>query len=218
MGRKKKKDEEGGFWLGLFVIALMLVPVALLIARVYFGRRAGTTRKRLNSGEQCFELNEDELLELRYKRAELRRVTSLLRAAMQRGSDANLTLNKDGSFSARSNLGKSIRAMVEKYEPTRAKLIAEVSDLEQRPQLRWNTFRADVRHQSACEWGLWVWALVFGCTYGYAWMTNGKTELGSSALLAGLAAAMAYGSGYFLLAHRARRFVPNVSESATAID
>ena len=145
MGRKKKNEEEGS-WLLLLVFAiLLLAPIALLVARIYFGKKLKEVGIRVANGEHCLELSHDEAIELRYKRSELQRVQRLLRAAMQRGADANLSVNKDGNFSARSHLGKSIRAVLEKHEPLKGALMADIRQLEALPHERQKDFRFNMR-------------------------------------------------------------------------
>nr|WP_106702124.1 hypothetical protein [Ottowia oryzae]AVO33561.1 hypothetical protein C6570_04305 [Ottowia oryzae] len=213
MARRKKNGDEGSIWLVIAVVTLLLVPIALAIGRIYFGRKVGNTCARLEGGENCFALSEDESIELKYKKAELHRITNLLRAAMQRGADASLAVNKDGSFSARSNLGKSIRALVGKYEPLQASLASDVDELGELPLARWESFRSAVRQQGACEWGLWAWAVAFVGFYGYGWTrTEGPTVWGSL-LFAGLLAALAYVVGYFAWAQKARQLVPAMNAS-----
>lgn len=195
--RKKKKDEEGSLLLALVVAVLLLAPIALMAARFYFAGKVRQTQQRLAAGERCLDLSEDERLELRRKKTELQRARGLVRAAMQRGADANLAVNKDGSFSARSKLGKSIRAVLEKYVPLSEALAQEVHALEAAPEGRRREFSFHVRQQFACEWGLGAWLIVFVLAYGYSWIATPEPSAWGSALLAGLAALVAYGIAYF---------------------
>ena len=197
MRRKKKKEEEGSWLLLLLVAVLLAAPIALFFARVHFASKARETQDRLRTGESCLDLDEDERTELRYKKAELQRVQSITRAAMQRGADAGLAVNKDGSLSARSNLGKSIRAVLEKYEPLKASLTNDIEQLEAAPDERRKEFSFNLRQERACGWGLRAWLLVFVLSYGYSLIATKESSMFVGAMLAGLAALIMYSVGYF---------------------
>ena len=214
MGRKRKKNEEGSLLLMIVVAVLLAAPIALLAGRLFFVGKVRAVRQRLENGERCFDLSEDELTELRYKKTELHRVQNVIRAAMRRGTEANLSVNKDGSFSARSNLGKSIRTILEKNEPLQVALAEDVERLENIPQDRWNDFSSNVRQQLACDWGLMAWLAAFILNYAYSLAASREPSLLGSAMLAGFLALIAYAIGFLVNANAAAKLTTATGYSA----
>ena len=118
---KKKKNDSGGMIFFIIFIALIIIaiatPLVLLIGYVYNTIRFRYTKKRISGNMSDFWLGKQEKDEFKEKAVMLNKVTDIINEANQKGLKAGISQNKDGSFSARSNIGKEIRNTLEKYEP-----------------------------------------------------------------------------------------------------
>jgi predicted PurR-regulated permease PerM len=212
---RKRKNEEADVLFGaahdfiiLFLLSLLIAPVILIIGWIYFTRQVSQIKRRLAIGEHYFDLSDDECIKLNNRKTEFQHVRNLMQEARQRGIAANLSINQDGSFSAHSNLGKSIRAVFEKYEPIKQTLEMDVSFLENAPYQRQKKFSADMRKKYACQWGLWAWMIAFCWSYAYSLL-----GILGNLLVAGFGSLIVFGVGYLLHKKTAQKLIDRSTET-----
>jgi len=114
-----------------------------------------------------FWLGKQEKDEFKEKAVMLNKVTDIINEANQKGLKAGISQNKDGSFSARSNIGKEIRNTLEKYEPIKTSLNNDLYNLQNLPIYRWEAFNKYVKNKKAFMWSFALWCCVL-LSYNFA--------------------------------------------------
>ena len=104
-----------------------------------------------------FWLNSDEKVQFKKQLESLRVVRDVIERANQKGIEAGISKNQDGCFSARSKVGKEIRATLEKYEPIKRSLTKEVIELRDRPIFRWEIFNGYVKKAQSFMAAFFSW-------------------------------------------------------------
>jgi len=167
MGRRKKKseDEFGALIVlvvFLIIIALVVVAIAtpfvLVLGYIYNASMAESLREKLKELNKRkisdFWLNEEEkktykekLVEIEQKERELEDINKLIEDTNRKGDEAGISRNLDGSFSARSKLGKELRRALKKYESIKrdleyqlSRLRSQLEQLRMIPQERWSSY------------------------------------------------------------------------------
>lgn len=107
-----------------------------------------------------FWLDENEKEDFKEKASQLIRVNDIIEHANQKGESAGISRNKDGSFSARSSVGKEIKATLEKYELIRIALSEDLHTLQYLPTSRWDGFNKYVINEKSLIWSFFSWAAV----------------------------------------------------------
>jgi len=201
MGRRKKKED--GLFEGLIVLLVVIVavvvftlivvaiatPFVLVLGYLYNASMAESLREKLKELNKTrisdFWLDDEEkkaykekLLEIEQKEKELEEINELIEDTNRRGDEAGVSRNLDGSFSARSKLGKELRKALEKYESMKRDLERQLSNLrfwlgqlERTPQERWNsylkewkTFNEYLRKAEAFKWAVISYVITLVCS------------------------------------------------------
>lgn len=163
---QKKKGDAGGLILVLFVVFVLIAlatPVVLILGFLYFNSLVAEETKRLKNSPSDFWLTDEEKSEFKKKVSQLSEVTTALREANQKGASEGVSKNQDGSFSARSKLGKELRQIIERADPMKATLAQQLDALQLLPQSRWAAFNKNVARGRACLIALlcWIVALIY---------------------------------------------------------
>lgn len=158
---KKKKDDEGGIIILIVIAVLILIalatPIVLIIGYIYNKVKALEIKKRISGTMSDFWLNKSEKDEFKEKMNQFIQVDDIIEKANEKGTKAGISRNKDGSFSARSNLGKEIRATLEKYEPIKSSLSNNLYELQNLPLSRWEEFNGYIKNEKSFMWSLILW-------------------------------------------------------------
>lgn len=163
MARRKK---DNGEWILFVIIAVVLIIIALLtplvLLFVYMSNSLGSDeiKKELNGNESDFWLDENEKKEFIEKFERLDEATSNIRNAKNTANEANISINKDGSFSSRSKIGKEVNSILNKYEPLERRLSSELYDLQELPLTRWEEFNGMLKKAKSSMLSFYSWAAV----------------------------------------------------------
>lgn len=169
MARKKKKDDTGSVIPGIiFLVVCALAIVAPLI--MTFGcfvawLEADKIKNSLNNDLSDFWLDHNEKNEFKQHYNQLVNVENIITNANNKGIDAKISRNKDGAFSARSNLGKEIRATFDHYIPKQEHLKTIIIELQNRPLSRWVEFNTHLKRFYAFQYALLGWFMVLAYNY-----------------------------------------------------
>jgi len=173
MGKKRKGNDEGGF-LFIFIILLIIValvaPILIIVTFIYHTLMAAKIKKRLSGTMSDFWLNESEKKLFKQNTQNLAEVTNIIEQAIQSGLKAGISVNLDGAFSARSNLGKEIRLTLEKYEPMKDNLILNLSSLIDLPIKRWAVFNSHIENGRSLIMAFIAWL----SSWLYFFLKSGK--------------------------------------------
>lgn len=166
MAKSKKNNVGNAFALIAILILIMLVIIALLTPMViFFGYfynkiKSGKIKKELSGLMSDFWLNENEKNDFKENTEALINVNNIIQKANEDGISAGISINKNGSFSAKSNLGKRIRATLDKYEPIRDSLKNHLSGLQNLPVSRWNQFNSYLVNEKSFMISFFSWFFV----------------------------------------------------------
>jgi hypothetical protein len=176
MARKKKGDAGGIIFLlaiAVLILIALATPIVLIFGYMYNKVKAGEIKKRISGTMSDFWFNKSEKDEFKEKVNQLIQVNGIIEKANEKGTNAGITRNKDGSFSARSNLGKEIRATLEKYEPVKSSLGNYLYDLQNLPLSRWEEFNGYIKNAKSFMWSLILWCAALL----YYFITLGKQSI-----------------------------------------
>ena len=163
MARKKKNDSGGS--IAIIAILMLIViawatPIVMLVGYLYNRIKAGKIRRQLSGEKSDFWLSDQEKEHFKEKLNQLAEVDKVLEEANQRGMEAGISRNKDGSFSAHSNLGKEIKATLKKYEPMKYEISVLLHELQMLPIHRWDAFNKLMKRAKSFIWAFCCWAMV----------------------------------------------------------
>jgi hypothetical protein len=174
---RKKKGDAGGVIILIVIAVLILIalgtPIVLIVGYMYNKAKAGEIKKRISGTMSDFWLNKREKDEFKEKVNLLFHVDDIIEKANEKGTNAGISRNKDGSFSARSNLGKEIRATLKKYEPVKSSLSNYLYELQNLPLSRWEEFNGYIKNEKSFMWSLISWCTVLL----YYFITLGKQSI-----------------------------------------
>lgn len=181
MARKKKGGSDGSMGLMVLAITIAIIiatlilisiatPIVLIFGYMYNKVKAGYIKNRISGTMSDFWLDNSEKEEFKEKINQLTQTNNIIEKATEKAMNAELSLNKDGSFSARSKIGKETRATLEKYEPIKNSLSNYLYDLQNLPLYRWEVFNGYIKNAKSFIWSLILW---FGALL-YYFMILGK--------------------------------------------
>lgn len=182
MGKKSTSEKIGegvGTVVGLALVAIVIVlviamvalPFVLFFGTIIYAFRFSSSKRKLNNDLGDFWLSQEDRTDFKRKFSALQECTNLIEDAERRGNEAGISRNMDGSFSARSNLGKEIRQIFSKYKPAKQKLTAQLNQLQHVPLERWKQFNSKASYYKAFCIGLPTWVCVVGY-YVYLGISN----------------------------------------------
>lgn len=174
---RKKKDDAGAIIILIAIAVLILIalatPIVLIIGYMYNKVKASDIKKRISGTMSDFWLNQSEKNKFNEKVNQLVQVNDIIEKANEKGTNAGISRNKDGSFSARTNLGKEIRATLEKYEPVKSSLSNYLYYLQNLPLSRWEEFNGYIKNAKSFMWSLILWCSALL----YYFITLGKQSI-----------------------------------------
>ena len=162
----KKKSENGGIGFLFIILIVLITPIVLIIGYFYNSSKFNEIKKLLTGKMSDFWLDTDEKNDFKEKYAQLNEVKQIIQNANDEGVNAGLSLNKDGSFSARSNKGKEIRAILTKYQPMKISLTNYLVDMQYVPINRWTVYNNYLRNSISFRWAFisWIVSLIVSST------------------------------------------------------
>lgn len=164
---RKKKDDAGGVIILIIIVVLVVIalatPVVIFIGYLYNKIKEIEVRKNLTGTMTDFWLEDNEKLDFKEKFSQLSQVDKIIQQANNEGDKARISRNQDGTFSARSKLGKELKGIISKYEPIKSNLILHLHEMQSLPISRWEDFNNYVRNGKSFLLSLcsWVAALVY---------------------------------------------------------
>lgn len=166
---KKKDNAAGGIIIVIFVAILitisLLTPIVIIGGYLISSIRASIIKRRL-SGDICdFWLNRDEKKQYINYYNEFCKIDKIIRDAINRGNEKGISVNKDGSFSSRSNLGKEINSIISTNLPIHSRLSKKVDYYKFLPINRWQEFNNHVRSSKAFLWSSLFYILTIAYFY-----------------------------------------------------
>lgn len=161
MARKKKNDSAAA-GLGLIIaivliLTVLLTPIVLFFGYLYNRLKFNEIKKKLNRSVSYFWLDDVEKKQFKHDLKELSGVIDVIEQANQKGEKAGISKNQDGSWSARSNLGKEIRGTLERYEPLKEDLVSVLIELQSLPIKRWEQFNLYGKRANSFLMAFYVW-------------------------------------------------------------
>jgi len=176
MARKKK---GGGIEVILYLILLVvavITPIVLMIGFIYNWYKTKQVKQVLSGNISDFWLDSQDKDIFKQKHKQLISAINKVQKAEARGRQEGVSLNKDGSFSARSNVGKEIRLIIDQTKPIIDELSSEVEDLAGIPLQLWDEFNLYVRREYAFLYSLYVWFIAAGSCSIYVFVKQWKMD------------------------------------------
>jgi len=163
-----RKGGGGNIILMIVMVVLLVVaaitPIILIVGYIYYLFKLNGVKKYLSNSVSDFWLDDEEKKLFLDHTKNLALADKTIEKAKNKGIKAGVSLNMDGSFSARSNIGKEIRSTLEQYEPIRAQLSCELEEIVMTPESRWNCFNTYAQRAFAFFWAFCCWAITFAVT------------------------------------------------------
>lgn len=151
----------------LFFVIILAAPIFMLTG--YFRNKflAVKEKSKIRHKTEDYWLSQEEMSLFKALHSEIFIVEGRLESERKRGIDAGVSVNKDGSFSARSNLGKELQKNISDLSEKIHAYRNRYKYLQMKPRLNWS--RDHDRYQSFSDkaagykWGLsgWVAAAFF---------------------------------------------------------
>ena len=101
--------------------------------------------------------NDEEKKSFKESYSKYSKVYNIIEQANKKGISAGISRNKDGSFSARSKIGKEIRDIKQKYIPIKNSLASQVNELSMLPRTKWEEFNSYITNAKSFFWSLLSW-------------------------------------------------------------
>ncbi len=160
MARRKKDDAAGITLLIVFAVLILIAiatPIVILAGYAYNLIKGNAIKKNLRGNLSDFWLNSNEKIYFKEKFNDLAQVNKIIDDANKKGEDEGINRNQDGSFSARSNLGKELKNIIARHEPIQQSLREEIQQLKLMPHFRWSEFNSYIKNAAACILSLLAW-------------------------------------------------------------
>lgn len=148
----------------VLTIVAVIAPIALIIGYGYYRYKFNGIKKFLANSVSDFWLDDEEKKIFKETNKKLALAEKNIAKANDKGIKAGISLNVDGSFSARSNLGKEIRSALEQYQPEREQLSDLLDEITTEPINRWKEFNIYAQRAFACFWAFSCWSIAFAVT------------------------------------------------------
>ncbi len=164
-GRSRKQDSSSATLIILQVaVALVVVitPIILLLGSLFFGLKRRGYTKYVQGNLSDFWLDDDEKQEFKEVSKILDDAHNAIADAKTTGRIKNVSVNKDGSFSARSKLGKELREIIEENEMIIGRYDESHTQMVNLPQTRWKNFRNTFAASRSFISGLFIWIILAG--------------------------------------------------------
>ena len=163
MGKKKSDDATA---VALFVLGLMCIIFAVVVPviflYIYFQSKSGVYRLRgMLTGDSTFWLDDFEKNQFINLNNEVQKQKEIIAAAHLYAIKNNVSKNKDGRYSARSNAGKKVLSVLSSAEPIYQESQIQLNLLSLEPKNNWDKLNQCLKKQNAAVWGILFWIIVF---------------------------------------------------------
>lgn len=168
--KRNKNNDSAGIW-GLIIIAilaiLILAPIFILGYNIYLVLTLKQNFSNATPQISDFWLDELEKNEYISSLKGLSYESEIIDSAHQAAKENNIAINKDGSYSKRSNMGKQVCAILAEHMPLLTRYKTTIKYLENLPQARWNKFTQLLSHAKSCVLALVSWFVFYSilCFY-----------------------------------------------------
>ncbi|WP_392562484.1 hypothetical protein RHO12_03110 [Orbus sturtevantii] len=167
---RKKNDSAGGVLLIILICIaaiLILAPLVIIIYGIYVSFKINRYQpKPTKISDFWLDLVEKQKFELLMEN--LYTINHAIDRAHSMAAQHNISVNKDGSYNKRSNKGKEICLILDKYNPLKNKCIENINYLRFLPSNLWNNYSTLLSHHKSCYFSIASWVLGFiGVCYYY---------------------------------------------------
>ncbi|RBP52976.1 hypothetical protein [Arenicella xantha] len=160
-----KKGDSALIIAAIFIVALVFLvsmiavatPIVLLIVLSYYTYKSDSVKRTLAGDMSDFWLNESEKSEYKQTLTEYQHADHLIQEANSLGKSEGVSRNKDGTFSARSKLGKKLRSTIERYQPNRTASLDYLILISELPISRWSEFNDNLKKRFASIFAILAW-------------------------------------------------------------
>jgi hypothetical protein len=166
MAKRKNKDEG---LLGLLIyttifiifVALISAPIVFILLACFYGYGFLKQRNQLNGDYSDFWLNSEEKQQYKDNMKQFNHAHSQISQAHQVAKTNQIGINKDGSYSKRSKLGKQICQLLDTYQPIVDESKQVLDLLTHQPYQNWLSFQTKSIKKSSSIRALFIWLLAF---------------------------------------------------------
>lgn len=163
--RKNKDDGLLGFliYATIFIIfvALISAPIVFILMACFYGYSFSKQRNQLNGDYSDFWLNSEEKQQFKHSTKQFNHAQSQISQAHQVAKTNQIGINKDGSYSKRSKLGKQICQLLDTYQPIEDESKQVLGSLAHQPYQNWLSFQTKAIKKSSSIRALFIWILAF---------------------------------------------------------
>lgn len=157
------------FFLLIYLLSFLIVllPFVLVAGYALKSIKVDSTKKAIGGSMSDFWLNETEKKHFKQLNTSLEQTVHTINSFKNKGYSAGISINKDGSFSQRSNLGKEINRVLKENQPKELYLRSQLSELEIQPYLQWESFNKAIVNAQAYLLAFIAWLIGLGvCQIG----------------------------------------------------
>lgn len=148
----------------VLTIVAIAIPFVLVGGYFYYRHKLNDIRQYLVNSISDFWLDDDDKKLFKASMKKLAQANKNIEKAVDHGTKSGLSLNKDGSFSARSNIGKEVRATIDQNQPVAEEMAGIVDDLTNTPVERWIEFDMYAKRVHAFLKAQYAWGAGFAVT------------------------------------------------------
>ena len=189
----KQKDKGSGLLLLLGILffaliylvsfSMVVLPIVLLIGYFYYSFKSNTIKKTIHGEMSDFWLSENEKDNFKTLSYQLEETSEIIQAYKQKGIVAELSINKDGSFSQRSKLGKEIHSILTTYEPIKLDIQSQLLILSYKPYNEWINFNKYLVNAKSNLYALITWLVILMLYQFTSNQTHSKIDIFSPYLI-----------------------------------
>jgi hypothetical protein len=161
-----QKKGNGIIFIAIMVFCVLIIflsiatPIILLVGYFYSKSKFNEIGKNLSNSVSDFWLTDKEKEQYKDTYDEYNKALNIIEKAHKKAEKANISKNKDGSYSLRSNLGKEISHTLEESEPFRDSLESDLDDFQQTPLNKWKSFNEHASRERIFLYSFYFWCVV----------------------------------------------------------
>lgn len=162
MARRKKDDSEGGIALLVIFILFILIsvsPIFVLLFGLFYGLKFYWQYIKVNNDYSDFWLKSSEKQKYIQYYNQFTQYSTIIDDAHSLARTKNISINKDGSYSQRSNVGKQVQQAISRSQPYYQQAMHEVEYYQNLPYNRWLGFHTDGARCAAAVVSLIIWSI-----------------------------------------------------------
>jgi len=168
---RRKKSKDGNTWTVLLLLVIVLLayitPAVLLIGWFFNQIKIRKTKSALKGNYSDFWLDNEEKQTFVTLGNELLHAIQKVKEAEHVAIANKISRNKDGSFSARSKIGKEVRAVIEHYQPVVHSKKSVFFAMSSKPQQQWRAFSNRLGNANSFKYAFYMWLLSFIVAVSY---------------------------------------------------